>query len=88
MKTRTQWTAGTLLLLAAIGAAAAEPRPGQAVMDELREQTLAQLRHETLAALPPQLRHSLHLAMAAARPRSEVAATEPGFGAEPSKAAH
>jgi hypothetical protein len=67
--------AGTLLMLAmSAGAHAAEARPGQAGMDQIRRQTLHQLRDDLLSSLQPRLERDLIAANADAAPRHWIAA--------------
>lgn len=77
MKTTTQLMAGMLLLTMASATLACEPRPGQAAMDAMREQALAELRGDNLASLKPSIERNLIAAVRSAAPRHMVAAGTP-----------
>ncbi|MDB5971770.1 MAG: hypothetical protein JWQ90_4220 [Hydrocarboniphaga sp.] len=83
MKSALNFSAGMLLLTTTAAALACEPqqqRPGQAAMDTIREQAMAQLRSEALASLQPRIARDLVAAVQLAAPRHMIAAGMPLVG--------
>jgi len=65
--------AATLLMLMSSGAIAAELRPGQAGMDQMRRQLLEQLHRDMLTLLQPRLHEDIVAANLQAAPQHLVA---------------
>ena len=87
MKTIIRLAAGMLLLGFGTLTLAAEPRPGQAGIDSLREQALAQVRADGIASLQPRIERDLVAANQAAAPRQMIAAGMALAGPKPDRAA-
>ncbi len=85
MKIITRMSAGTLLLTISLAALADEARPGQAGVDAIREQAMAQLREDNLASLQPRIERGLVVALRVAAPRQMVAAGTPSPGSAPNR---
>jgi hypothetical protein len=69
--------AAALLLTMTAVTQAADVRPGQAGVDAMREQAMAQIRGDMLAGLKPRVERDLVAAVRSAAPRNEVASGMP-----------
>lgn len=85
MKTIVKMIAGTLLLTISMAVSADEARPGQADVDAIREQAMAQLREDNLTSLRPRIERGLVVALRAAAPRQLVAAGMASPGSAPDR---